>query len=177
MIERIHILSDIIVKNNIKIFAEIGVERGRLMRTLLRAPCREILTEYWAIDPWQKLGLRYGPKIGYRTEEQWYQMYCRVCQYMPFFKQLRVLRLPSVEASRLFEDGYFDMVYIDADHCYLAVKDDIKSWLPKIRGGGIIGGHDYDLRDVSTAVDEQLGETERITKKVWIKKKLDKNSE
>jgi len=49
----------------------------------------------------------------------------------------------SVEASKQFEDGYFDFVYIDANHTYNSVIADLEAWYPKIRKGGMLAGHDY----------------------------------
>lgn len=49
----------------------------------------------------------------------------------------------SVDASSLFDDEFFDFVYIDAGHTYQDVKNDIRAWRPKIKSGGTIGGHDY----------------------------------
>jgi predicted O-methyltransferase YrrM len=62
------------------------------------------------------------------------------------------------EASKLFEDGSLDGVFIDADHSYEAVKQDIQNWLPKIRVGGILAGHDYNstFQEVMKAVNELL---------------------
>lgn len=53
--------------------------------------------------------------------------------------------------------GLVDFVYIDADHSYEAVVDDLCRWAPKVRPGGIIGGHDYghpNFPGVKKAVDE-----------------------
>jgi hypothetical protein len=36
-----------------------------------------------------------------------------------------------------------DFIYVDANHTYQAVKDDIKLWYPKVKSGGIVMGHDY----------------------------------
>jgi hypothetical protein len=50
----------------------------------------------------------------------------------------------------LFNDEFFDLVYIDGDHSYSGVMKDILYWLPKVKQGGYIGGHDYvpnDTRD------------------------------
>ena len=38
-----------------------------------------------------------------------------------------------------------DFVYIDADHRYECVKSDIAAWLPHVKSGGIICGHDYSI--------------------------------
>lgn len=45
-----------------------------------------------------------------------------------------------------YEDGSFDFVYIDSDHCYEPTQRDIAQWWPKVKVGGIIAGHDYKHR-------------------------------
>lgn len=72
-----------------------------------------------------------------------------------------VLKLPSVVAAAQINDGSMDFVFLDADHSYEGVRDDIAAWLPKVRKGGWIGGHDYandmpeyDFSGVKRAVDE-----------------------
>jgi predicted O-methyltransferase YrrM len=57
---------------------------------------------------------------------------------------IRPVIRPSVEASRLFPDGSVDLVFIDGNHGYSAVKADIAAWLPKVRPGGVLCGHDCD---------------------------------
>lgn len=49
----------------------------------------------------------------------------------------------SVSASKKFPSEFFDYVYIDANHSYEAVKEDIEHWYPKVKTGGYISGHDY----------------------------------
>jgi predicted O-methyltransferase YrrM len=51
--------------------------------------------------------------------------------------------LDSVEASKLYADASLDFVFIDADHRYEMVARDIDAWLPKVKRGGIIAGHDF----------------------------------
>lgn len=58
-----------------------------------------------------------------------------------------------------FPTKYFDFVYIDGDHTYESVSRDIKTWLPKIKSNGFIGGHDYrkqEWPEVVRAVNEQF---------------------
>ena len=52
-------------------------------------------------------------------------------------------RMTTDEAAPLFEDGSLDAVFIDADHTYEAARRDIANWMPKVRKGGILAGHDY----------------------------------
>jgi predicted O-methyltransferase YrrM len=59
----------------------------------------------------------------------------------------------SWEAAEDYKDKSLDFVFIDAAHDYDSVKKDINAWFPKIKDGGIIAGHDYEL-GVKTAVDE-----------------------
>lgn len=49
----------------------------------------------------------------------------------------------SKKASETFEDNFFDFVYIDAGHSYLEVFEDLTLWKPKVKNGGLIGGHDF----------------------------------
>jgi GT2 family glycosyltransferase/predicted O-methyltransferase YrrM len=55
-----------------------------------------------------------------------------------------------------FEDNSIDLVFIDADHSYEAVKNDITLWWNKLKVGGIMAGHDYfwSADGVKKAVDE-----------------------
>lgn len=53
------------------------------------------------------------------------------------------IRLPSVEAAKTFDNDSLDVVFIDAEHTYEALKNDINAWLPKVKQGGYIAGHDY----------------------------------
>lgn len=64
-------------------------------------------------------------------------------------------------AVRMFEDRSLDFVYIDALHDYFNVKNDIITWLPKVKIGGYIGGHDHDPNvypGVVNAVKETVGD-------------------
>jgi hypothetical protein len=45
-----------------------------------------------------------------------------------------------------------DFVYIDASHSRPDVDEDINIWYPKVRFGGMLGGHDWCIQDVQDAV-------------------------
>jgi len=65
----------------------------------------------------------------------------------------------SIEASKLFEDRSIDFVFIDAGHEYNDIKLDIINWLPKVKQGGVLAGHDYlyGNNNVKKVVDEMFG--------------------
>lgn len=54
------------------------------------------------------------------------------------------LRMDSVAAAGYINDGALDFVFIDGDHSRAGVERDIAAWLPKVRPGGLMAGHDFD---------------------------------
>ena len=79
-------------------------------------------------------------------------------------------RMTTNEAAGLFKDESLDAVFIDADHSYEAVKMDIQNWMPKVRKGGILAGHDYNSAwpGVIKAVNEIFLEAQKIDS-CWLK--------
>jgi hypothetical protein len=74
------------------------------------------------------------------------------------FTNVTKTKTTSKEASDSFDENSIDMVYIDGDHSYDAVKEDILLWSPKVKVGGHITGHDYhEGGAVQKALNETLG--------------------
>ena len=72
----------------------------------------------------------------------------------------RPIRSPHREVPRTGHgDASLDFVFIDAEHTYDAVKQDIAAWEPKIKPGGWVMGHDYcdKFPGVRQAVQERYG--------------------
>jgi hypothetical protein len=74
----------------------------------------------------------------------------------------------SKRASRQFSDNELDFVYIDANHDYEHVKNDLELWAPKVRIGGMISGHDYDKYSMNH-FDGVVRAVDRFVKKYRIK--------
>lgn len=68
-----------------------------------------------------------------------------------------------------------DFVYIDGNHIYKFVLEDIKNYYPKVKVGGIIGGHDFHLPEVRTAVLEFCNQIKVNVKKDYTNQEDDKN--
>ena len=83
------------------------------------------------------------------------------------------LKMKSLDAVSRFGDHSLDFVFIDGSHEYEDVKEDIKAWLPKVKPGGILAGHDYYIEGtdwfpgVKQAVNEELTGFE-TAEKCWI---------
>ena len=88
----------------------------------------------------------------------------------PVINLINPIRTDSVSASKMYADESLDAVFIDADHKYESVKADILAWMPKVKKGGILAGHDYILvhNGVIRAVDE-LVEYPEIIRDCWLK--------
>ena len=77
--------------------------------------------------------------------------------------------LPSVEAAKEYQ-RQFDLVFIDGDHSYKGCKEDIEAWMPLVKLGGWLSGHDYrtDLDfGVKQAVDEMFPKAEFDKNYTW----------
>ena len=61
-------------------------------------------------------------------------------------RMVKPMVMPSRDAARVLADGVADLVFIDGDHAYSGVKEDIEIWRPKVRKGGILCGHDCEGR-------------------------------
>ena len=68
--------------------------------------------------------------------------------------KVRWIKKKSAEAIGAFTDDNLDFVYIDGNHAYDFVGEDILLYYPKLKVGGLLAGHDYDIKSVRKAVDE-----------------------
>mgnify|MGYP006279385369 CR=1 FL=1 len=140
---------------------EVGVWKGATARRILAA--RPLCTHYM-VDPWHAPlpGERYASAPGQmqkRGQDVFDGAYRAVVKIASEHgKRGQVIRAFSKDAARQFEAHSLDYVFIDAEHTYEGVREDILCWLPKVKKGGWIGGHDYGnhpkFPGVKKAVDE-----------------------
>ena len=89
---------------------------------------------------------------------------------MQKYANIKKLKMTSAEAINSFEDQSVDIVYIDGNHTYDAVKFDIQSWLPKIKLNGMVAGHDYYHKGVNRAIHYTIGKPDLVFEdKSWLK--------
>lgn len=78
------------------------------------------------------------------------------------------VRATSEEAFKLLE-GQFDFVWIDGAHDEDNVRWDVQHWKTRIKPGGIIGGHDYQISYIANIAKEELGEVQTGEDFTWWK--------
>jgi predicted O-methyltransferase YrrM len=135
---------------------EIGSWKGKSTHALLSG-CKGTVT---AIDHFQ--GSKNEERAHKEAKER--DIFQDFMKNVGEFKNLKVLKMPSDEALELVEEA--DMIFIDGEHTYEAVKNDIKKWLPKAKK--LICGHDYNWLTVRQAVNEVLGEV-KSAGTIWYK--------
>lgn len=116
--------------------AEIGVRRGEHAELMCRTvPGLELI----CVDPWL-------PQPGYldksNTSDKMRQYYEEAIKRLTPYGCTIIEHVSSV-ASTMVPDRSLDFVYIDANHREAFVRYDLEVWLPKVRSGGILAGHDY----------------------------------
>jgi predicted O-methyltransferase YrrM len=130
--------------------AEVGVFQGHNSMMLLdNIPNLNLL----CIDSWST-----DTGWGIKENEAAYPI---AVQNLLRYQNSTILKGSSVDIATMIADGWLDFVYIDANHTYESVKEDINTWGPKVRKGGILSGHDYfqgKTLGVMPAVDEYAAE-------------------
>ena len=128
-------LPQLFVDMGYKVGAEIGAYRGEFTEKF----CKLGLKMY-AIDPWKPYRdyRRMRPGFEKRSEELYEMTKKRLKPH-----DCEIIRKMSMEAVKDFEDGSLDFVYIDGNHGFKYVAEDIYEWSFKVREGGAISGHDY----------------------------------
>jgi predicted O-methyltransferase YrrM len=118
---RWEIVHDLIKDNLCEVIAEVGVYYGETARYVLQNYGSK-LTRYYLIE----MILRDSIK--------------ELVRDYPF---IDIINMESKHASAEIADDSLDFIFIDANHSYNSVLEDITLWTPKVKEGGIISGHDY----------------------------------
>ncbi|HPD17894.1 MAG TPA: class I SAM-dependent methyltransferase [Planctomycetota bacterium] len=131
--------------------AEIGVFKGCFSQTILdlNRPATLHLVDPWAGE------VSSGGVTG--QGDELYQLVLGRFQRKIEAGQVAVHRKTSAQAAQEFPDGHFDWVFLDANHGFAGMMQDLEAWFPKVKPGGYITGHDYtDVKGygVIQAVDE-----------------------
>jgi hypothetical protein len=136
--------------------AEIGVWKGDFSQAILDVAQPRALH---LIDPWvftTAYGKRWyggGSASNQQDMDVIYQDVCSRFQHLP---GVTIHRSTSSRQADLFPDGYFDWVYVDGNHYYEFVLDDLTRYLPKVRPGGYLTGDDFYWSSIELEGDQPV---------------------
>lgn len=122
---------------------EVGVFRGDNAKSILKELNIEKL---FLVDSWGNYNQMKAKMEG---------VYLHVLDELGDNKKVEIIRKESRIGVNCFEDNSLDFVYVDANHTYESVYQDISLWVKKIKINGIMGGHDvFNWMDVLDAVKD-----------------------
>jgi hypothetical protein len=120
---------------------EIGVFKGEFSKQILKNWGGTL----YMVDVWKALGDEYVDSSNYVNHTTAYQETMDSIQ--EYEDRAIMIRTNSKTASEMFEDESLEFIFIDANHAYDYVVEDINMWFPKLKKGGMFSGHDYILMD------------------------------
>lgn len=132
------ILPRMINEHKFKTGVEIGVSFGTHCKKILE---RTQVEKLYGIDPY----LNYGDPTNTAMPDLWFDVfYHKVADKLSQFgSRFELLRDFSTQAALKFDDASLDFIFLDVNHTFKAVMEDLRAWYPKVKSGGIMAGDDY----------------------------------
>lgn len=146
----------------------VGVEIGVLgasgtVAMLNRMPNLKL----YAIDPWEHIE---GKPFEAERDQEYHDFnYQESVKRTAEFGDRAILIKMTSDAAFEWLPGMFDFVWIDGDHSEDQVRRDVQKWKTRVKSGGIIGGHDYQISYIAQIVKEELGEVQTGEDFTWWK--------
>lgn len=126
-------LPQFLVEMGFKVGAEIGVKEGNFSKIICRAGLK-----LYGIDPY----LMYDDYVEPETQKSLNQAMEKAASRLKGY-DFTAVKKTSMGALQDFPDESLDFVYIDGNHSFKFVAEDIFEWSKKVKKGGLIAGHDY----------------------------------
>ena len=124
---------------------EIGVRDGLNAFSILKH-CS--IMKLFLIDPYSSYH-EPGQVLDDASQKKYYPLACN--RLKKFNNKIEFIIMKSENAVDKIPDN-LDFVYIDGNHSYDFVRKDIELYYPKVKVGGVIGGHDWSDKDVAKSV-------------------------
>lgn len=112
---------------------EVGVDRGEFAQCFLD---RWYGCDYYGVDNY--------------VQNEWFwdrtaDLHVASIRFERHAVRARLAHGASADVARKLSHRKFDFIYIDGDHEYAGVRDDLAAWWPRVSDAGIFAGHDFDL--------------------------------
>ncbi len=158
-------IHNLLSQTEVKRICEVGVDHGWNLTNLCK--CKPELAV--AIDIWDET-----PYYNFYNREFHERNYCEIIRRrLEENPCILPIRLDSLRASKIFADGYFDFIYIDASHDYESVKNNLNAYWPKLASGRFMAGHDYMTGDRTIEAEKLRIKGDPLTLHFGVKKAVD----
>ncbi len=131
-------LPQFLVDIGCEVGAEIGVYKGGFTEKFCKVGLK-----MFAIDPWESFR---GQGRTQRVQDRQNFLYEHTCRTLaPYIQDgiCTIIRKTSMDAVKDFKNSSLDFVYIDGNHVFSYVAQDIYEWGKIVKSGGVVSGHDY----------------------------------
>ena len=169
---RWEVINVFITQFNWKIGVEVGVKEGE---NIFEVAKNNSKLKIYGVDPYrvQQENSLYERNISQEyTDKSLNIIKRKTLKEALKYPNLEIIVDTSENASKQFDRESIDFVFIDGDHSYESVKNDIKYWESKVKENGLIMGHDYNWGNVARAVGECFTEVWIMSDNVWAASKI-----
>lgn len=129
-------LLDLFNEKGFEIGVEVGTDRGGYAKDILE---RMPFVDLYTIDPW----LPYNEGDEVKDVEKMKEIEAEARETLSVYPNCTIIKDTSMNTVQVFDDNSIDFVFIDGDHEFDGVYEDIVEWTKKVKPGGIVVGHDY----------------------------------
>jgi predicted O-methyltransferase YrrM len=106
------------------------------------------------VDPWEKY-IEEGSTYNLNEQELVLKEAERIFDSTTgAFPNVKKNKMASNKYAELVEPNSIDFIYIDGNHQYSSIIEDLNIWSEKVKIGGVIAGHDFGWAPVSRAIYE-----------------------
>lgn len=147
------------------VFVEIGAYLGKSTIYMAKAIANsKKKIEFYVVDCF----------IGEFNEdnENLYERYLNNINKAEVAQYITTFNLKSELAAKKLETKKISFLFIDGDHSLEGIQSDIKNYLPLMKSGGTIAGHDYFHPPIKETVDTIFGNKVEIFGNSWVVKNI-----
>lgn len=109
------------------------------------------------VDNWICENISYEGRQWSQVHDNFLEKFLDNVKIAGIFDKLTINCSDSLVPVDSHQDNTIDLLFVDDGHTYPHTKNVLEAWLPKVKIGGYIIGHDFSSNGVEMAVKEILG--------------------
>jgi len=122
-------------------FVEVGSWKGH-SASIIGNVAKQSDGHLFCVDHWK--GNEGTWNVAEAQRKDIYKIFEYNLQTLGLWDSITPMKMDSIKASKQFPDASIDFLFLDCDHRHKQFKGDLEAWLPKVKLGGIICGHDCE---------------------------------